>query len=211
MIKNEELRERIDQFCEDLFIPKIPYGSIADINARTALTPIVGTEKEFRGKLAAFAESLILAPPESPHVAPGINGVDWRSWYVKIETFLLDWRKVIGKPAKTPTHAIDHLVVINAHYRMKEKELPPESAGPLVARCPECGGDNLNLSIKTDHPASCGIYCVPAAQGPSAEEIVEMQLALRAADAMAIEIAATATNALATLTTETLEPRKETP
>lgn len=64
MIKNEELRERIDQFCEDLFIPKIPYGSIADINARTALTPIVGTEKEFRGKLTAFAESL--APPESP-------------------------------------------------------------------------------------------------------------------------------------------------
>lgn len=66
MNENEELRERIDQFCEDLFIPKIPQGSIADINARTVLTPIIGTVKEFREKLAAFAESLSLITPESP-------------------------------------------------------------------------------------------------------------------------------------------------
>ncbi len=58
MTPNETLKQQIEQFCEDLFRPKIPYGSIPNIGERAVWTAFLGTEQEFKARLAAFAESL---------------------------------------------------------------------------------------------------------------------------------------------------------
>lgn len=147
--------------------------------------------------VSAFAETLSLTPPQSPRISmtetlthtrscpaltPGEDcrcGLEWRVALQTEQTMHAAWRK-----------------------RAEEAELklaaPPESLGP---RCPKCQSGSVKAIFSTLGNSGECYECTysgepeeffaapstpqPAAQGPSAEEIVEMQLALRAADAMA--------------------------